>query len=550
MLLFLGASSRLPLASPVSAQQHEQVCLLVSSSVYEPLKGRLERWIVDVQKTGFQVIEKTINNESASEIRTLLRNIADLAGAFMIGDIPYVVYETTYEQPEGVSHYETFPTDLYYMDLNGEWIDANGNGLFDDHKGNIAPEIWVARLKVSTLIDNEIGLLQNYFDKNHLYRIGALTLPDRALVYTDHYDDYYTNDLTPKTASELTQVYPEVVKVAYPQPTNANDYLERLKQGYNLVRLLVHSGGFGHYFGNQTDGKVYGTDIRTLDPKAFFYVITSCGDFDYRQPDYIGGWYVFSESYGLVAIGDSGVHDLFVVLSDSFFLRLRSEYLGLAYLHYLQDSVRKNARVDSAHNAIMIGDPLLKVAFSGPDTDLDGLSDQYEISIGTNATQPDSDNDRLTDYKELKLGTNPLNPDSDGDGMKDGEDPHQLDPNPEIAYSEAQSLLSKADNLKSRALAKSFVSPEAQDLVKRALAAYDVAASYLDGWQFDASKIYARTAIGLFEEAFQVEQTYTERLEARTAQRQMMTYILIGGIIATVVAGVVYLLRKKARRPN
>ena len=265
---------------------------------------------------------------------------------------------------------------------------------------------------MSTLSGNGLELLRNYFDKNHLYRIGALTLPDRALVYTDHYLDYYTYELTPETASALQSVYGQVDAIAYPQTTSASDYMNHLRQGYSLVRLLVHSGGFGHYFGNQMDGKVRSEDIRALDPNGFFYVITSCGNFDYRQGDYIGGGYAFAESYGLLAIGDSGVHDLFVVLPEEFFPRLHDDYFGSAFLRYLQECVRQGARVDSIYSAIVIGDPLLKVLYNGPDSDSDGLSNQFEISIGTNPFNADTDGDGVSDYKELKLGTDPLKPPS------------------------------------------------------------------------------------------------------------------------------------------
>ena len=62
------------------------------------------------------------------------------------------------------------------------------------------------------------------------------------------------------------------------------------------------------------------------------------------------------------------------------------------------------------------------VAVSGPlDSDGDGLSDDYEISIGTDPNNPDTDGDGLTDGDEvLKYKTDPLNPDSDFDGLKDG----------------------------------------------------------------------------------------------------------------------------------
>lgn len=62
------------------------------------------------------------------------------------------------------------------------------------------------------------------------------------------------------------------------------------------------------------------------------------------------------------------------------------------------------------------------VAAAGPaDSDGDGLTDDYEISIGTDPYNPDTDGDGLTDGDEvLKYKTDPLNPDSDFDGLKDG----------------------------------------------------------------------------------------------------------------------------------
>lgn len=57
------------------------------------------------------------------------------------------------------------------------------------------------------------------------------------------------------------------------------------------------------------------------------------------------------------------------------------------------------------------------------DTDGDGLTDDDEITIGTNSLLVDTDNDGLTDSEEvIKYKTNPHNPDTDGDGYIDGEE--------------------------------------------------------------------------------------------------------------------------------
>lgn len=68
-----------------------------------------------------------------------------------------------------------------------------------------------------------------------------------------------------------------------------------------------------------------------------------------------------------------------------------------------------------------------------PDDDADGLSDTFEMSIGTDPLNPDSDGDGLSDYDEVAydgdagdydpfpagLDLDALNPDTDGDGRTD-----------------------------------------------------------------------------------------------------------------------------------
>ncbi|HMO50001.1 MAG TPA: outer membrane beta-barrel protein [Kiritimatiellia bacterium] len=55
------------------------------------------------------------------------------------------------------------------------------------------------------------------------------------------------------------------------------------------------------------------------------------------------------------------------------------------------------------------------------DSDGDGLTDAYEMQIGTNPFDPDTDKDGLSDGEEvLVYKTDPLNPDTDWDGLTDG----------------------------------------------------------------------------------------------------------------------------------
>ena len=71
--------------------------------------------------------------------------------------------------------------------------------------------------------------------------------------------------------------------------------------------------------------------------------------------------------------------------------------------------------------------PSTPLADSGEDTDGDGLSDDYEIHVGTDPLEPDSDYDGVTDdfevlgfsYKGQMWYSNPAHPDSNADGLAD-----------------------------------------------------------------------------------------------------------------------------------
>ncbi len=57
------------------------------------------------------------------------------------------------------------------------------------------------------------------------------------------------------------------------------------------------------------------------------------------------------------------------------------------------------------------------------DSDGDGLTNDEEMSAGTDPSKPDTDSDLLGDREEVQVyGTDPVRPDTDGDTFKDGEE--------------------------------------------------------------------------------------------------------------------------------
>lgn len=80
-----------------------------------------------------------------------------------------------------------------------------------------------------------------------------------------------------------------------------------------------------------------------------------------------------------------------------------------------------NEETKPLESANAINPELIVPALSTKDTDQDGLNDQEELELGTNANSTDTDTDGLFDREEVRVyKTDPLKPDTDGDTFLDG----------------------------------------------------------------------------------------------------------------------------------
>ncbi|MDH5267327.1 MAG: C25 family cysteine peptidase [Candidatus Bathyarchaeota archaeon] len=347
------------------------VCILVNSTIYADIEFSLNRYAVDVENSGFAVkIMETgqLFDETPEGIRSYLQeNLPHkLDGCLLVGDIPGALFEVGAKE---------FPTDLYYMDLDGLWTDSDNDMIYDEHSGDVAPEIWVGRLKVPDVAGDEASLLNDYFDKNHRYRIGTLTLPWwRGMIYID---DAGTNTNTENDAkSSLNKIYSDIVFVKDRATTNATDYKKRIDDqlGYQWMYLMCHGTYNNHTFmvpseepetSNESwfrwDGTVYSSDYRSINPRIFFYHLVVCSAALYSEPDYLAGSAVFGNDYGLLAVGST---ETVSTLPVSGFYGSLSEgkCIGNAFREW---SVELHERYDylqrQFYGLTLIGDPTLRL---------------------------------------------------------------------------------------------------------------------------------------------------------------------------------------------
>lgn len=97
-----------------------------------------------------------------------------------------------------------------------------------------------------------------------------------------------------------------------------------------------------------------------------------------------------------------------------------------------QQTLRVTVRDETKAGPILAQQTLsITVLRKTGDRDVDGLTNEREVEVGTNITDADSDADRIEDRLEIETyGTDPLSADTDGDELTDGEEvlTHTTDP--------------------------------------------------------------------------------------------------------------------------
>ncbi|MFH1825054.1 MAG: hypothetical protein ABH873_07520 [Candidatus Firestonebacteria bacterium] len=173
-------------------------------------------------------------------MRNYLKNAYEndnMVGCIVVGDFPVAWFEID-GQPSPWPAHEEFPCDIFFMDMNGTWTDVDINGKYDTYseKGNETVEIYLGRLYASPLVGGlvkEEDLLNNYFDKLHKFRTGAITLPHKALCYV-------CPDWAWQTKYNVDKPYPDTTLIEDDDCTGT-DYKDKLDDGYEFIHLLDYA---------------------------------------------------------------------------------------------------------------------------------------------------------------------------------------------------------------------------------------------------------------------------------------------------------------------
>jgi hypothetical protein len=285
--------------------------IMCNGDLYHEISSALlGDYVSELEYEGFSVtVTATADADMRASDVALRNQLADFYEengyfhALLIGDLPVPFYEM-YDWD-----YEYFPIDLYYMDLDGEWVDADDNGVWDEHyhgDGDIYADIPVGRWTAGPLnhdLSTEAELVENYISKNLSYRGGNNPCQERALCYIDDDWSYWGYEWT----GAVSLAYDDVTGIYDPEETFADDYEERLDDDYEFIQLCAHSNWHLHQFqvGETYDNTWY-YEVYDIKPKALFYNLFACSNARYTEYNYMAGWYAFMDNdCGLVAIGST-----------------------------------------------------------------------------------------------------------------------------------------------------------------------------------------------------------------------------------------------------
>lgn len=319
------------------------IAIFTEQSIASALANGLNQLTNNLQSEGFTIYSYQITGGTPETLRTMLQNLYNgngLDGAFFIGSLPVAWFEVA--DDFGTYGYADFPIDLFFMDLDGTWLDTmnTGNGKYDGHTGNVHPDIYLGRLYPTGLGDDTL-LLQNYLRKNNSFRHDTLLLTQRALVFVD--DDWIP--YAGQWAGDVSLLYSDTMNYWNAETTKASIYRRNLDTTQASVLVCAHSWPGGHQFTYNSGGSYdiyYASEYTSQDPPSNFYNFFACSFSRYTESGNCGGnRAIFNATSGVGSIGSTKTGSM---LDFQYFYRPLSQgkNLGEAFKHWfscIYDSV-------------------------------------------------------------------------------------------------------------------------------------------------------------------------------------------------------------------
>jgi hypothetical protein len=356
---------------------------VVDSSVAGPLTDQLTRLHYDLTGDGWTVIRRDIARDARPvDVRAMIKADYDadrerVKAVLLFGHVPIVRAGNL-----NIDGHQArpMPADVFYGEMNGEWTDANGDGILDESHLPSDVELMVGRVDFADLpgthaatspYPNEIELLRRYLDKNHAYRIARVRPALRAIV-----GNQVGNGAGQAYAAAAYRAF--AATVGADKILTANSDLDMPDNERWVSRLAKddYLWAFGAGAGSDlsvgnigTHGQwhdFWSTDFIDLKLKGTFYLFFGSWFGDWSQPDNVLRSALAGPDYGLAAAWTGRPHVFFHAMGAGETLghgiRASQNNDGKLYQNQVQ---RHNRGIHVA----LLGDPTLRLYAVAPPTE-------------------------------------------------------------------------------------------------------------------------------------------------------------------------------------
>ena len=272
------------------------------NGLYGSLQSEIDQYAADVATTGFTAYVVKFygeavdyNDPNAPDLRKKLRALFEeedksLAGAVLIGNVPYALFENSAEGAD-------YPSDPLIGDLYATIADEMSGpgedpqywwhaGAFDRWDGDRNVDVWISRIIARPCLytpsldpakyvpfpgQTQEGILSTYFARNHATRFNAFNSTGKALLYVDPTMGYDV-EVVPYIVNELQQLFDYDCHFDF-DGDDCNEYLNLIGGGWTHVHMQSHGDPQCHLFSGLP---VMRADYVQNAPRTMSWYFDSC----------------------------------------------------------------------------------------------------------------------------------------------------------------------------------------------------------------------------------------------------------------------------------
>lgn len=292
----------------------------------------MDQWMYDISQdrgigNQYSVTIVDANFPGPEELRSWLlewHGSSDdpLLGIILVGDIPYAECKWTNTDIDlltmGSKEIDIFPSDFYFMDLNGEWLDTNQDGYYDswpEFGWKYFPEIFCGRFPFSTIYNTNYNIeaLRAYLIRNHEWRYNGCGRT-RNLLFVDDLWAFHSPCHNSHLNAMLDWSDLNLLHYYYPlEITCHSNWISCIGLGGNFLWATVFVHGPSnfprHNWKPSGAGTTYPEDVAGAD--VLFYNLWHCygGNHLFYNRSMAEAYLYTSDCLALIASSKSGAMD-------------------------------------------------------------------------------------------------------------------------------------------------------------------------------------------------------------------------------------------------